>query len=51
MAATKPKPKPVFVAVIGFTLEDDTRIEPGDVFTDPPRWAIEQNKVTIKGGK
>ena len=41
----KTKPTPVYRAVVGFTLKDGTRIEKGDVFPDPPKWVIGQNKV------
>jgi hypothetical protein len=45
----KTKTKPVYVAVVGFTLKDGTRIEPGDVFPDPPKWVIGQGKVVEAG--
>ena len=35
------------VALVGLTLKDGTRIEPGDLFPgSPPAWLIEQGKVT-----
>lgn len=44
MATAKPKPK--FVAVVGITLPDGTRVEPGDPFPgQPDKWLIDQNKV------
>lgn len=43
MAAPK---KRAFVAVVGITLEDGTRIEPGEPFPgEPADWLVEQRLV------
>ena len=35
-------------AVVGLTLGDGTRIEPGEVVPDPLEWMVEQGKVVKK---
>jgi len=45
----KPKPKPRWVAAVGCTLENGTRVEVGEPFPNPPDWIIEQGKV-VKAG-
>lgn len=42
---TEPKSKR-YVAVVGLTLKDGTRIEPGEPYPGKPaKWLIEQGKV------
>ena len=43
------KPKKRWIAVVGLTLKDGTRIEPGDPVERPVKWLIEQGKVTADG--
>ena len=43
--------KPTYIAVVGLTLKNGDRVEPGDVFPgNPPKWLIDQKKVK-KGRK
>ena len=46
MPNTKPAKK--YLAVVGLTLKDDTRLEPGDLYPGkPPKWLITQRKVEV----
>ena len=39
-----------YEAVVGLTLKDGTRVEPGDDYPGrPPKWLIEQGKVRKRG--
>jgi hypothetical protein len=43
------KPKFLFVAVVGLTLKDGTRVEPGEPYPGvPAKWLIDQHKVEKK---
>jgi len=43
------KPKKVYRAVVGLTLKDGSRAEPGDIVVKPPEWLIAQGKVAVDG--
>jgi hypothetical protein len=47
MTGKKTVRKPVrYVAVVGLTLKNDDRVEPGDPFPGrPPGWLLDQGKV------
>ena len=39
-----------YVAAVGLTLKDDTRVEAGDPYPGrPPKWLKDQGKVTKRG--
>lgn len=45
---TTPKNKKVaYVAVVGLTLKDGSRIEPGEPVVKPEKWLVEQGKVKV----
>ena len=46
---TTKKPTRRWIAVVGLTLKDGTRIEPGDPVAKPAKWLIEQGKVIDDG--
>lgn len=42
----KPKPPKKYRAVVGLTLKNGDRVEPGELFPGrPPKWLREQGKV------
>ena len=46
---SKSKPKPVkYVALVGLTLPDGSRVEAGETVADPDEWLIEAGKVEAK---
>ncbi len=46
MPTGKRKPAPKYRVVVGLTLKNGDRVEPGELFPGkPPKWLVDQRKV------